>query len=43
MDVTCPECGHTDCVSEFQDEEEFSPDLFDRACCPECSHEFELD
>lgn len=42
-EVICPECGHSGEFSEFQDEENFAPDLFDACYCPECDHAFEMD
>ena len=39
--VTCPECGHSGEICDFQDEENFAPDLEDILYCPECEHAFE--
>lgn len=40
-EINCPECGHSGGYSDFQDEENFAPDLADILYCPECDHSFE--
>lgn len=44
MSCTCPECGHSSDISDFdQDEENFAPDLDGVLVCPECDYAWEAE